>query len=108
MKVFLKRWSLFLVIIALQTSASFAQSGWTSQKSGTTSYLSGVSFVDANTGTAVGGGGTILHTTDGGDTWTEQESGTTAPLYGVSFVDAYTGTAVGPAGTIIRTTTGGE
>ena len=28
--------------------------------------LSGVSFVDANTGTAVGGGGTILRTTDGG------------------------------------------
>jgi hypothetical protein len=29
-------------------------------------WLNGVSFTDANTGTAVGSGGTILRTTDGG------------------------------------------
>jgi len=33
---------------------------------GTTNDLSGVSFVDANIGTAVGGLGTILRTTTGG------------------------------------------
>ena len=108
MKVFPKRWSLLFGIIALQTTASFAQSGWTRQESGTTYTLNSVSFVDANTGTAVGGHGTILRTTDGGDTWTQQESGTTAILYGVSFADAKTGTAVGEGGLILRTTDGGE
>jgi photosystem II stability/assembly factor-like uncharacterized protein len=66
-----------------------------------------VSFVDANTGTAVGNYGTILRTRDGGVTWTPQTSGTTNPLYGVSFMDANTGTVVGGTGTILRTTTGG-
>ena len=68
---------------------------WTSQTSGTTNYLYGVSFTDANTGTAVGDYGTILRTTNGGTTWTSQTSGTTDDLYGVSFTDANTGTAVG-------------
>ena len=54
-----------------------------------------VSFTDANTGTAVGGYGTILRTTNGGTTWTSQTSGTTNHLLGVSFTDANTGTAVG-------------
>jgi photosystem II stability/assembly factor-like uncharacterized protein len=62
-----------------------------------------VSFIDANTGTAVGWEGTILRTTDGGATWTAQESCTTNLLYGVSFTDANTGTAVGQFGTILRT-----
>ena len=40
-------------------------------------HLSGVSFTDANTGTAVGDHGTILRTTNGGASWTAQSSGTT-------------------------------
>ncbi len=39
------------------------------------------------TGTAVGSGGTILRTTDGGSSWVGQTSGTTNWLYGVSFTD---------------------
>ncbi|MBT8470715.1 MAG: hypothetical protein KJN97_18355 [Deltaproteobacteria bacterium] len=41
-------------------------SGWVAQTSGTTNRLWGVSFADANTGTAVGDAGTIVRTTDGG------------------------------------------
>ena len=37
--------------------------------------LRSVSFTDANTGTAVGYLGTILRTTDGGETWHQQQSG---------------------------------
>jgi hypothetical protein len=65
------------------------------------------SFTDANTGTAVGQGGTILRTTDGGASWVAQESGTMEYLQGVLFTDANTGTVVGSAGTILRTTNGG-
>ena len=36
---------------------------WVAQDSGTTKTLYGVSFTDANTGTAVGNDGTILRTT---------------------------------------------
>ena len=80
---------------------------WVVQTSGTTGTLWGVSFADANAGTAVGTGpegGTILRTTDGGATWVAQTSGTRNWLIGVSFTDANTGTAVGFDGTILRTT----
>ena len=47
--------------------------------------LFGVSFTDANTGTAVGQSGTILRTTNRGATWVSQNSGTTEQLWGASF-----------------------
>ena len=71
------------------------------------SWLYGVSFTDANNGTAVGVGGTILRTTDGGATWNLQSSGTSVVLSGVAFTDANTGAVVGDGGLILRTTDGG-
>src|SRR5439155_26446050 len=69
--------------------------------------LRGASFVDANTGTVVGDYGTIVRTTDGGNSWTIQVSGTTQNLRAVSFIDANNGTAVGEGGTILGTADGG-
>lgn len=57
--------------------------------------LHGASLVNANTATLVGDYGTIVRTTDGGNSWTIQTSGTTQTLWAVSFTDALTGTAVG-------------
>jgi photosystem II stability/assembly factor-like uncharacterized protein len=65
-------------------------------------------LVDAKVGTAVGASGTILRTTDGGETWARQSSGTSVSLMAVSFADENNGTAVGAEGTILRTSTGGE
>jgi photosystem II stability/assembly factor-like uncharacterized protein len=59
---------------------------WVSQPSNTSNLLSGVSFVDADNGIAVGEAGTILRTSDGGATWTSPSIGTKAELYSVSFV----------------------
>ena len=70
--------------------------------------LRGASFVDANTGTVVGEYGTIVRTTDGGNSWTIQASGTTQTLWAVSFTNANNGTAVGEGGTIVGTTDGGD
>src|SRR5882724_11201549 len=70
--------------------------------------LRGASFVDANTGSVVGEYGTIVRTTDGGNSWTVQASGTTQTLWAVSFTDANNGTAVGEGGTIVRTTDSGN
>jgi len=57
--------------------------------------LASVCFVDAKHGWAVGGLGTILHTTDGGSTWKEQTSGTNFLLEDVLFLDRNRGWAVG-------------
>ena len=72
---------------------------WTRQASGTTQVLNGVAFVDETNGWAVGGGGAILHTVNGGARWTAQAPGTTQTLYAVAFADADTGWAVGARGT---------
>ncbi|TLY31411.1 MAG: T9SS type A sorting domain-containing protein [Ignavibacteria bacterium] len=80
---------------------------WSEQTSGVTNFLYGVSFTDANRGTAVGTQGLILRTTNGGSTWSSQSSGTLSYFFGVSFIDANTGFAVGSGGTIARTTNGG-
>ncbi|MHB0867675.1 MAG: WD40/YVTN/BNR-like repeat-containing protein [Thermoleophilia bacterium] len=74
--------------------------------------ISGVSFIDASTGWGVGLDGTILKTTNGGDTWSAQKSGTMANLSSVKFKDANNGWAVGAdgitqAGIILHTTDGG-
>ena len=63
---------------------------------------------DLNTGTAVGYEGTIIRTTDGGETWlnqTKRDNKFVACC--VCFTDTNTGTAVGSYGTILRTTNGG-
>jgi photosystem II stability/assembly factor-like uncharacterized protein len=80
---------------------------WTPQSSGTSNDLFDLCFTDANTGTIVGAGGTILRTTNGGATWTPQTSGTSMTLYSVCFTNANTGTVVGRSGTVLRTTDGG-
>ena len=76
--------------------------------SNTNESLYGISFTDPNTGTAVGGDGTILRTTDSGATWVSQTVVTKNTLWGVSFTDATTGTVVGNYGTILGTTSCGK
>ena len=55
---------------------------WVIQDAGLTQsvILFGVSFTDANTGTAVGQNGTITRTTNGGSSWITQTSGTQLTL----------------------------
>jgi len=66
-----------------------------------------VDAVDAVTAWAVGEGGVILKTSDGGATWTPQVSGTGAALFGVSAIDSSTAWAVGAGGVIVATSDGG-
>ena len=63
-------------------------------------------FADARLGWAVGEGGTILATHDGGASWARQRSGTEY-LRGVHFADTRLGWAVGEGGTILATHDGG-
>jgi len=56
---------------------------------------------------AVGDGGVIINSADGGTTWSTQTSGTTNDLEAVSFFSETQGTVVGTAGTILDTSDGG-
>ena len=81
---------------------------WSVQNSGTDANLNDVAFVDAQNGWAVGGSGTILHTSDGGQTWTAQNSGVQLELTSVDFQSVNEGWIVGKLGFIIHTSDGGQ
>ncbi len=78
---------------------------WT-QKSSISS--SSVYFIDINTGWAVGEDGSILKSTDGGESWHSKTSGTTENLNCIKFYDLNVGMCVGNAGIILLSTDGGE
>jgi photosystem II stability/assembly factor-like uncharacterized protein len=86
---------------------AFAASGWKVAASGTGANLAGVAAPTPGLRWAVGAGGVIVASADGGTTWAAQDSHTTADLNGVAFVDAQHGWAVGAGGVIVATTDGG-
>ena len=57
---------------------------------------------------AVGKGGSILHTQDGGSTWKTEPSSSTVQLNFVAFATPQSGWAVGNDGTILHTENGGS
>ncbi|MCD4696081.1 MAG: IPT/TIG domain-containing protein [Bacteroidales bacterium] len=66
-----------------------------------------VTFVDQNTGIAVGDAGGIYTTSDGGYSWDQASSNTTQNLRGVSFGNSNTCYAVGYYETILKSTDAG-
>ena len=76
----------------------------------TRNTLVGVTFIDNQTGYAVGHAATILKTVDGGDNWTLQynERRGETPLFAVYFADAQNGIAVGGFSYTFETNNGGE
>ncbi len=100
---------LFLTLLAFFCAGNpvFAAMTWTAQTSGTSNTLNGVYFVDANTGWAVGNGGTIRTTSNGGSAWSSQTSGISSTLTSVSFISASKGWIAGNSGRIRVTTNGG-
>jgi hypothetical protein len=80
------------------------------QDSGVTQHLSDVHFTDANNGWITSSFGTLLHTTDGGDTWTVEDPGTTHSLSAIHFIDSQNGWICGGNNTnasILHTSDGG-
>ncbi len=78
----------------------------------TSEFLTGITYIDENVGSAVGDAATILRTTDGGDSWYHQTppsgTGQYDHYHGVSFANELVGNAVGVFGLISRTTDGGN
>ncbi|RPI17813.1 MAG: T9SS C-terminal target domain-containing protein [Ignavibacteriae bacterium] len=79
---------------------------WVSKSLPVEGFLYSMHFPSVNTGYAVGFGGTILKTTDIGETWYQQACpvGTLRTIY---FIDDNTGYACGNNGAVIKTTDGG-
>ncbi|WP_344821941.1 YCF48-related protein [Rurimicrobium arvi] len=106
-----------LLLTVLCGNAVSAQ--WKKIGSGTTNDLLGVHFPTASTGYAVGKDGTVLKSTDGGDTWTggTVTGYTTNWFWDVQFKGADTGFVCGETdpgtnphgmGLILKTTDGGK
>ncbi len=100
------------IIICLSLVSAFAFAQWTWQNPlPKGDNLNCIRFIDATTGYAVGDGGTIIKTTDGGSTWTVQNSGTAYDLYSVYFTDKNTGYVTGGVtywlSILLKTTNGG-
>lgn len=74
---------------------------WQIQRSGVSTDLYDVKFLNALEGWAVGAEGTVIHTNDGGLRWTTQRSDTVHPLERIFFVDRKHGWAVGFGGTVV-------
>jgi photosystem II stability/assembly factor-like uncharacterized protein len=79
--------------------------GWHWVAGGT---LRGVSFASSTSGWAVGDGGLIIRSTDGGMTWRPLASGTKVDLRHVQFLDDDHGWTVGEDGTIVATDDSGS
>ena len=102
------RTALPFLLLLLAPNLCQAQSGWFWQNPVPQgNNLHHVQFIDAMLGIGVGDVGTILRTTNGGDSWIIQNSGTSLPLHCVCFTDELNGIVVGNAGTILQTTDGG-
>ncbi|MGZ3888758.1 MAG: WD40/YVTN/BNR-like repeat-containing protein [Flavisolibacter sp.] len=80
---------------------------WTTRSSGTPYDLYSVFFITATKGWAVGMGGVIVTTNDGGVSWSPQPSPTTYDLNNVYFTSPNQGWAVGQSGVILTTSNGG-
>jgi photosystem II stability/assembly factor-like uncharacterized protein len=80
---------------------------WTAVTSGTTADLFNVSFVDESNGWAAGINGTIIHSSDGGNTWSVQSSGVVDTLNSISFINSTTGWIAGTQH-ILKTINGGS
>jgi photosystem II stability/assembly factor-like uncharacterized protein len=80
---------LLLSVFCFLPSASAAT--WTRQPSGTMAFLHSVYFLDQNRGWVAGSGGTLLQTTDGGETWKKLSPLTRDTLRDVYFADENVG-----------------
>lgn len=95
-----------IALVLLLAATSFAQWQYGYEKEKDVDFQA-VHFANSLVGYAVGSGGAIWKSADGGDTWTEQTSGTANTLYSIYAVSNTVAWAVGNAGTIVSTTDGG-
>ncbi len=81
---------------------------WTRLPCGTTDDLNAISFANEYVGFAVGDGGTVITSADGGQTWQQLVfPNPSVDLYGVYFIDEYSGWVCGSDASVYTTDDGG-
>ncbi len=78
-----KRYAALLFTVAV--FASTANSQWRRVDSGSLAWLHSIEFVDETTGWIGGSNGTLLHSTDGGETWRKENFPTTDNIRDIAF-----------------------
>lgn len=104
------KFTLFIFIFISICTDVFPQ--WTLLRSPVSSALNSLSVSDSSTVTACGDKGTIIRSTDGGDSWNVFITDTSQQLYSICFTDRMhgwaAGTDTGGTGVIYNTTDGGQ
>lgn len=97
---------IFLAFIIVISTSAGAQ--WVTQNSGTTANLYDIEFLNRNTGWALGDGGTVIKTTNGGINWVNSPNPAAGrPLSSIHIIDSNTIYFVGWFETVVKTTNGG-
>src|SRR2546421_3101880 len=97
-----------LPLTLLAPPARAATLGWYPLSTiSTSSTIAGATFLDAQTGWAVGSNGGLFFTHDGGQTWSTYVLGVSDDLKHITFPDAQDGYAIG-ANVIVSTHNGGQ
>lgn len=103
-----------ILITTLLSISIYSQSQWVRIDSPTNNLLRKIIFTDSLNGWACGLNGTIIHTSDGGESWSLQNTNTTNPVIDIYFLDNQKGWALTwelnnpPFGTyLLKTTNGG-
>jgi len=102
----MKAFNLFCSLLFVLHIPIYSQ--WSQFPMGTSADIFDLHFITQNTGWVVGSNGTILKTTNGGNSWAVQQSNLSINIYSVCFTDSLHGWVCGPDGNILKTTNGGE
>jgi len=81
----------FLLLLLLSFPAAAQTGTWARQPAGTMAWLHSVFFIDQNRGWAVGSNGTLLRTTNGGQSWQTQSASTEDVVRDIFFVGEQNG-----------------
>ena len=104
MRIRIKYYFWLFVLSLVFVSGGYTQ--WSQQNSGTINTLQTVFFVNNNTGWCAGGSGTILKTTNSGDTWSPVNGLPNRNYTALSFYGNF-GWVAGDIGSILRSTNHG-
>lgn len=105
-----------IVLVSILISSGFvqrvaAQASWSWMNNGSqTNPLQAIHAIDTNIIVVVGNEGTIVRTTDGGESWVPRfnAGGSSSYFSDVEFADPLRGMTVGEGGTILHTSDAGE
>lgn len=97
---------ILLYFLCMAPLFAFSTGTWTKQTSGVTAQLLDVYTINPTTTFAVGTGGVIIKTEDGGKNWSSVSSPANSDLYNIHFTDAKNGYTTGNQA--LRTTDSGK